>query len=78
MALTADQIRADVAQQLMLQPTDIADDTNLLDAGLDSLAIMRLVDAWRPHGTVSFVDLAKAPTVAAWHALFVALHDSQV
>lgn len=45
----------------------VADDDNLIDAGLDSIRLMTLVERWRAAGReVSFVDLAERPTIAGW------------
>ncbi len=50
--------------------TDIADDTNLLELGLDSMAIMQLLNQWRNQGScVTFVQLVEAPTLASWQRL---------
>lgn len=71
MALTHQQLRADVADVLGEDPTDIPDDENLLDYGLDSVRIMALVERWRrDHGTeVGFVDLAERPVLTEWTKL---------
>lgn len=43
---------------------DIALEESLLDLGIDSVRLMRLVDTWRSHGAhVSFADLAATETV---------------
>jgi aryl carrier-like protein len=68
--LTADRIRADVADVLSLAPEEIADDAHLLDQGMDSIRLMTLVERWRDEGAdVDLVDLAEQPTVAQWVAL---------
>jgi mycobactin phenyloxazoline synthetase len=47
-----------------------AEDDNLIEWGLDSIALMRLAAAWRRAGAeVSFGALAAEPTLAAWRAL---------
>jgi bifunctional isochorismate lyase/aryl carrier protein len=69
-ALSADQVRADIAEQLYLSPEELVDDTNLLDSGLDSVRILGLVERWREAGAqVSFIDLVERPTFADWTAL---------
>jgi len=66
-ALTMEQLRRAIASIISLPPNDIADDANLLELGLDSLGIMRLVNIWRKEGIrVSSRELAAEPTVAAW------------
>ncbi|OON79639.1 phosphopantetheine-binding protein [Streptomyces tsukubensis] len=71
MALTLEQIRADVADSLGEAPADIPVDENLLDYGLDSVRIMTLIEGWRTaHGVeAGFVDLAEQPSIEAWAPL---------
>ncbi|UNO39239.1 phosphopantetheine-binding protein [Streptomyces sp. MST-110588] len=71
MALTVEQIRADVADVLGEDPADIPDDENLVDYGLDSIRIMTLVERWRAdHGIeATFVDLAEKPAIEQWAPL---------
>ncbi|GAA1246752.1 hypothetical protein GCM10009676_36210 [Prauserella halophila] len=70
-ALTAEQIRAEVADLLGRDAGDIAADENLLDAGLDSIRIMSLIERWRAAGAdaVEFPDLAEQPELGHWIAL---------
>lgn len=50
--------------------TDIADDENLLEQGLDSINIMQLVSRWRSIGNkITFSQLLEKPTISAWHQL---------
>lgn len=65
--LTAAQIRADVAALLHRWPNEISDDEDLLDAGLDSVRLMTLLEGWREAGAeITFVELAERPTLGAW------------
>ncbi|MET7640149.1 phosphopantetheine-binding protein [Streptomyces sp. NPDC005438] len=68
MALTAEQIREDVADVLGEDPVDIPDDENLVDYGLDSIRLMTLVERWRGQHEkpVSFADLAEEPALEKW------------
>ncbi|RFU82311.1 isochorismatase [Streptomyces triticagri] len=68
MALTLEQIRADVADALGEDPAEIPFDENLLDYGLDSVRIMALLEGWRRDHAVSadFADLAEQPAIEAW------------
>lgn len=69
--MSVDDVRAQVAEVLEEPAADIGDHDDLLDRGLDSIRLMGLVERWRELGiTVSFVDLAETPTVAAWAKLF--------
>ncbi|MFM9371355.1 phosphopantetheine-binding protein [Streptomyces sp. Da 82-17] len=69
--LTAERIRADVADALGEDVADIPVDENLVDHGLDSVRIMALLERWRrDHGVeATFVDLAEQPAVEAWARL---------
>ncbi|MGC0422039.1 phosphopantetheine-binding protein [Embleya sp. AB8] len=69
--LTLDLIRADVAEILGEDPTEIPADENLVDYGLDSVRVMALIERWsREHGvTVDFADLAERPTLEGWAEL---------
>jgi aryl carrier-like protein len=68
MALTVEEIRADVAECLGEDPKDIPMDENLVDYGLDSVRIMALLERWRRRHYVEadFADLAEEPAIAAW------------
>ncbi|GAA3728682.1 phosphopantetheine-binding protein [Salinactinospora qingdaonensis] len=65
--LTAERLRADVAQVLGEDEGSIGADENLLDRGMDSIRLMSLVETWRKAGVeTDFISLAEEPTVAAW------------
>ena len=65
--MTADVLCAEV-RALLDEP--VTDHDSLLDAGLDSIRLMTVVEKLRADGhDVSFVDLAEEPTLAAWIAL---------
>ncbi|WP_028311813.1 isochorismatase family protein [Derxia gummosa] len=63
-----DALRAEVAALLDLPSDELGADDNLLDAGLDSIRLMALVERWRAAGAagLEFVHLAAAPTLARW------------
>ncbi|WP_197319893.1 phosphopantetheine-binding protein [Saccharomonospora sp. NB11] len=68
--LSAERVRADVAELLGREPESIAPEENLLDLGLDSIRIMSLIDRWRAAGaTVEYPDLAERPELAHWIAV---------
>jgi aryl carrier-like protein len=71
MALSVELIRADVADVLGEDPSDIPLDENLVDYGLDSVRIMSLIERWRREHdiTATFVDLAEQPAIEAWAPL---------
>ncbi|MEU4840457.1 phosphopantetheine-binding protein [Nocardia testacea] len=58
----------DVADLLGMAPEELSTDTNLLDAGLDSVRIMQLVEKWRSEGheTVDPLMLAGDPVLESW------------
>lgn len=71
--LTADRVRADVAELLQVPAQSIADDDNLFDLGLDSVRVMTLIQRWRDAGAadIEFPDLAEQPELAHWQHLVV-------
>ena len=65
--LTADQLRSDVAELLATAPSEIGDDDDLLDHGLDSVRLIVLVERWRAAGfDTDFASLAEQPTLGGW------------
>ncbi len=65
-----DAMTGEVAGLLDLPAAALAPDDNLLDAGLDSIRIMSLLERWKRAGArLSFVELAGQPTLASWWAL---------
>ena len=70
--LTRESLRAQVLARLPaeMQHEQPTEDDNLLDYGLDSLAVMGLVEEWRQQGlVVELAELARTPTLAHWWAL---------
>ncbi|WP_174188404.1 phosphopantetheine-binding protein [Nocardia barduliensis] len=64
---TLAEVRATVATVLQTPPSDIPDDADLLDLGLDSLGMMRVVNLWRRAGIrMALDDLTAEPTLSAW------------
>ncbi len=66
--LSKDALRAQLRRFLDEEP---ADDDNLVDFGLNSIAAMQLVNEWKAaRMEVSFVDLARCATLdALWDLL---------
>ncbi|WP_051406968.1 non-ribosomal peptide synthetase [Nocardia sp. CNY236] len=59
-----------VAQLLGEVPADIDAAENLIEAGIDSLRVMRVVESWNRKGLgVRFADLFERPTVHDWWEL---------
>lgn len=66
-------LRSLITTSLQVPPSDLRDEDNLLDWGLDSIRIMSLLEDWRRAGRdLSFTALAEQPTLAAWWALLQA------
>lgn len=56
---------------------DIPPERNLIELGVDSIAMMRIAGTFRRQGmAVNFADLAAMPTFAAWRALVVATTET--
>lgn len=67
---TPQSLRASVAAVLGVPAAQLSDDENLMYAGLDSIRLISLVERWRRAGaTITFVDLAEAPTLRQWWEL---------
>lgn len=68
--LSLDQIRSDVSEVLGADQSELSDEDDLIDLGLDSIRVMRLVEKWRAVGAeTSFVELAETPTINGWYRL---------
>lgn len=68
--LTLARMRLDIAEMLREDPSDIHDDDNLMDLGLDSMRIMTLLLRWNKAGAaVEFSEMAAVATLAEWWAL---------
>ncbi len=64
------QLRQEVAELLLQSASEIGEEENLLERGLDSIRIMSLVERWRRAGVeLSFVELAERPTLNDWYSL---------
>ncbi|MFE5401295.1 phosphopantetheine-binding protein [Streptomyces sp. NPDC056580] len=67
-ALTGEELREALAELIGVSPSEVEDDANLIQLGLESLQMMRLVTKWRRAGLdVAFGDLTGTPTFAAWN-----------
>lgn len=66
-----EQIRREVAGLLALGPDEVPEATNLIEIGLHSLAIMRLIGPLsRLAGRrLDYAELATRPTLRDWQAL---------
>lgn len=70
MTLTLEQMRADIANALYVEPAEITDDAVLADLGLDSMRLMDLMMEWEAAGMkADFGMLAEHSTLGDWWAL---------
>ncbi|MFE3194750.1 phosphopantetheine-binding protein [Nocardia sp. NPDC059240] len=68
--ITFDRVRADIADELFLEAGELALDTDLFAAGLDSVRVLTLVERWRAAGCeIGFMDLLEQPTLDGWWRL---------
>jgi bifunctional isochorismate lyase / aryl carrier protein len=66
-------LRSQIAAIMGEPEDDLSETGSLVDHGLDSIRLMTLIERWRQAGaSVSFVELAEEPTVAAWSRLLTA------
>jgi aryl carrier-like protein len=62
-----------VSSVLGKSSAELSPDTNLLEAGLGSLEMIRLVTLWRRSGLeISFYEIAREPSVSAWERYLTA------
>jgi aryl carrier-like protein len=67
---TRQEIRAQAASILKRHPGSIDDDVNLLEMGIDSLALMTLASKWRYQGVeVTLREMLEDPTIRGWSQL---------
>ena len=71
--VSREALKADIAEILEIEPRDLGEDDNLMDAGLDSMRAMNLASLWEEKGVpLDFADLGEASTFAELAALFEA------
>ncbi|MTI60084.1 MAG: amino acid adenylation domain-containing protein [Firmicutes bacterium] len=60
-------VKEEIKEKLLFE-REFDDSQNLLELGLNSLQIMRLMNQWRKQGiSVSFAELMENPTFGAWY-----------
>jgi yersiniabactin nonribosomal peptide synthetase len=68
-ALSYEEVRMQI-KAMLPTPVEFDDDRNLIELGLDSLQMMRLVNKWRRQGwAVTFAELIAAPRLSNWWSL---------
>lgn len=68
--LSLELMRRQVSKVLGEPLTDMDDNENLIDRGIDSIRMMNLAEQWRRiKADITFVRLAKNPQISAWWKL---------
>lgn len=68
--LSLERMRRDVAEILHVDPSEVLDDDDLMELGLDSIRLMSLTVRWANAGAhLSFADLAERPELGRWWSL---------
>lgn len=66
-ATSSQSVRAEVAELLGVDESELDPNADLIASGLDSIRMMSLSGRWRKQGIdVRFAEMAANPTVAAW------------
>jgi aryl carrier-like protein len=69
-ALTLERMRRDIAEAIFLEPSEVGDEDDLIDLGLDSVRLMSLALRWQEAGaSITFADLAEHTRLARWWTL---------
>ena len=69
-SITLESMRADIARILHEDPSEIGNDDNLMDLGLDSMRTMTLASQWRDAGVnIDFSEMALNATLGHWWSL---------
>ncbi len=64
---TEDELRQTIADQLGLDVSEVGDQDDLVELGMDSVTMMMLVGRWQRRGLDSTVlEFAELPTISAW------------
>lgn len=59
-----------LAERLGINPSEVMDDVNLQDLGMDSIGVMRIVSNWQRNGLqVEIAEFTAAPSLKAWWQL---------
>ena len=77
MAVTIENMRADIAGMIGMAPEEIGYDDSLIDLGLDSMRLLNLIMLWQEAGVdLEFGDLAESFTLSAWWQAVQARQDT--
>jgi bifunctional isochorismate lyase/aryl carrier protein len=62
-----DKVLSQIAEMLDVPVSELDRKENLMDAGMDSIRVMTLVEQWRANGVdVDFTELIETPTLDHW------------
>lgn len=77
MRLSTEQMIADVADVLYVEPAAVDHELNLRDQGMDSVRLMDLVERWRRAGVagIDFITLAEDSTLDHWIEVLAKLQE---
>ncbi|MGO1849117.1 phosphopantetheine-binding protein [Microbacterium sp.] len=77
MRLSTEQVIADVADVLYLDPAAVDYEVSLRDQGMDSVRLMDLVERWRSAGVerIDFITLAENSRLGEWIEVLETLQD---
>lgn len=77
MRLSTEQVVADVADVLYLDPEAVDYEVSLRDQGMDSVRLMDLVERWRSAGVerIDFITLAENSKLGEWIEVLETLQD---
>lgn len=65
--ITKDRMRADIANAIDMDASEIGDDDNLFDLGLDSIRVMDMLMKWEAAGLkIDFSLFYEVATLAEW------------
>ncbi|MGO2683794.1 MAG: phosphopantetheine-binding protein [Microbacterium sp.] len=80
MRLSTEQVVADVAEVLYLDPEAVDYEVSLRDQGMDSVRLMDLVERWRGAGVerIDFITLAENSKLGEWIEVLETLQDGGV
>ncbi|MCD0449109.1 phosphopantetheine-binding protein [Actinocorallia sp. API 0066] len=78
MKITEAQARADIADLLYLNPTDLDPTDDLRDQGMDSVRLMELVQKWREAGLpqIDYITLAEDQRLTHWLTVLQTLQNT--
>lgn len=77
MTLSTEQIVADIADVLYVEPAEVDYEVSLRDQGMDSVRLMELVERWRSAGVerIDFITLAENSKLGEWIEVLKTLQD---